>query len=347
MDVDLPASDESRGACTTCLESDPPPIQGGCACRSDAGLAHVGCRVKAAESKTRMVNDDWRVCSTCKQKFTGSMQQQLSIALSARVHALPVSDEGREAARQFATLLEITVQLDGWQYAAAERNARGLHETMRTTHGDEHESTLSAASLVATALARQGRYDEAVRIQRAVIEASKHEIESSMTNVGFLASSLSNQGQYADAKRLYGEAVEMSTRVRGAEHMCTLTLRSNAALNLGRMGNYAEAADAARGLVAVYTRVLGAEHPSTISGKSVLASSLFSLGRREEAVQLEREVLASRKRLFGDEGPATLWSVDNLASMLERHGAYAEAEGLWRGLYAHRRSSLGEGSHLS
>ena len=35
-------------ACIVCLDSDPPPIQSGCACRSDTGLAHVGCLIEKA-----------------------------------------------------------------------------------------------------------------------------------------------------------------------------------------------------------------------------------------------------------------------------------------------------------
>ena len=35
-------------ACIICLDSDPPPIQSGCACRSDTGLAHVGCLIEKA-----------------------------------------------------------------------------------------------------------------------------------------------------------------------------------------------------------------------------------------------------------------------------------------------------------
>jgi hypothetical protein len=34
-------STEPTGVCIIRLDSDPPPIQSGCACRSDGGLAHV------------------------------------------------------------------------------------------------------------------------------------------------------------------------------------------------------------------------------------------------------------------------------------------------------------------
>ncbi len=36
--------------CIVCLDSDPPPIQSGCACRSDTGLAHVGCLIENLSS---------------------------------------------------------------------------------------------------------------------------------------------------------------------------------------------------------------------------------------------------------------------------------------------------------
>jgi hypothetical protein len=36
------------GDCIICLTSDPRPIQSGCGCRGDAGLAHIECRIEAA-----------------------------------------------------------------------------------------------------------------------------------------------------------------------------------------------------------------------------------------------------------------------------------------------------------
>jgi hypothetical protein len=39
------------GACIICLDTSPPPIQSGCACRGDSGLAHIACLVRAAASQ--------------------------------------------------------------------------------------------------------------------------------------------------------------------------------------------------------------------------------------------------------------------------------------------------------
>ena len=66
--------------CIVCLDSDPPPIQSGCACRSDTGLAHVGCLVeKAVSQQPHRGNAVWWECQTCGQKFTGAMRMGLAV----------------------------------------------------------------------------------------------------------------------------------------------------------------------------------------------------------------------------------------------------------------------------
>ena len=47
--------------CTICLDGgdEPLPIQGGCGCRGDAGLAHVACRAEVATRKARGFHKGW------------------------------------------------------------------------------------------------------------------------------------------------------------------------------------------------------------------------------------------------------------------------------------------------
>jgi hypothetical protein len=72
--------------CFICLDSDPPPIQSGCACRSDTGLAHIGCLVeKAAAQQAHLDIKVWWECQTCGQDFTGSMRAGLAEAWCAQV----------------------------------------------------------------------------------------------------------------------------------------------------------------------------------------------------------------------------------------------------------------------
>ena len=88
-DAKRPRGDAAAGedaCCVICLDSRSSRfsgslIQSGCACRGDAGLAHVACRVKAAEwQAAEKKRKAWTHCQTCKQKFTGSMQLGLAEA---------------------------------------------------------------------------------------------------------------------------------------------------------------------------------------------------------------------------------------------------------------------------
>ncbi len=73
-------------ACIVCLDYDPPPIQSGCACRSDTGLAHVGCLIeKAVAQQPHRGNAVWRECQTCGQLFTGATRTGLADAWWSRV----------------------------------------------------------------------------------------------------------------------------------------------------------------------------------------------------------------------------------------------------------------------
>ena len=74
------------GACIICLDTSPPPIQSGCACRGDSGLAHIACLVQAAASQQAQRGSDvWQKCQTCKQYFTGAMRSGLAEAWRSRV----------------------------------------------------------------------------------------------------------------------------------------------------------------------------------------------------------------------------------------------------------------------
>ena len=69
------------GACIVCLEASPAPIQSGCACRGDSGLAHIDCLVRVAASQQAQRGTElWWLCQTCKQPFTGAMQAGLAEA---------------------------------------------------------------------------------------------------------------------------------------------------------------------------------------------------------------------------------------------------------------------------
>ena len=81
-----------RARAIACLDSDPPPIQSGCACRSDTGLVQVGCLIETALAAAQQPHPaggnavcQWGECQTRGQPFTGAMQTGLAGALWLRV----------------------------------------------------------------------------------------------------------------------------------------------------------------------------------------------------------------------------------------------------------------------
>jgi pentatricopeptide repeat protein len=222
------------GACIICFGDDPSPIQSGCACRGDAGLAHVECRTQDAAH--RMANskqrDGWWKCGTCGQNFTGTMQLGLAEAWWSSAQRLPNESERRSA----------------------------------------------AANILANALLKQGRYNE--------------------------------------AETMYRETLAVRQRVFGSEHADTLATVNNLANVLNAQCKYSEAETMCRETLAVRQRVLGSEHPSTLNTANNLAFALDLQGKYSEAETMYRETLGAQQRVFGSEHPSTLNTANNLAAAL-------------------------------
>ena len=163
----MPA-DES--ACTICLDTSPPPIQSGCACRGDGGLAHIDCRVQAAALQhAQRGNDVWRQCQTCQQEFTGAMRTGLAEAWRSRV-----ADQAAESAERVAAESNLAVcLLHQGKNAEAEPVLRELRELHIRVLGAQHPSTLMMAANLASSLSGQGKHADAERIERELLGVYK------------------------------------------------------------------------------------------------------------------------------------------------------------------------------
>jgi hypothetical protein len=106
------------GTCGICLGTEPHVIQSGCACRGDAGLAHVSCLAEAATHYVKVAtasgSDDefkrWHTCGICGQKFTGAMMTGLANTWWSKVRGRPREDRERFAASH---LLSQALYADG------------------------------------------------------------------------------------------------------------------------------------------------------------------------------------------------------------------------------------------
>jgi tetratricopeptide (TPR) repeat protein len=261
-----------EGSCIICFDGDPRPIQSGCACRGDAGLAHVECR--AMDAAHRMKNrgqfEGWWRCGTCKQRFTTAMRLGLACAWWSTAQQLPEEDEQRLRA---AGNLAIALDAQG-KHTEAEILYREVLAVRRRVQGPEHPRTLAMAMN--------------------------------------LAASLDDQGKYVEAETMYRDMLVVQRRVLGPEHPHTLTTAGNLASSLYRQGKYVENETMNRDVLAVRQRVLGPEHPETLRTAGNLANALNSQGKHIEAERMFHDVLVVQRRVLGPEHPDTLWTTEKL-----------------------------------
>ena len=132
---------DDRASCIICLDSSPSPIQSGCACRGDGGLAHVDCLVNAAASQqAQRGGDAWSRCQTCKQEFTGAMQMGLAEAWSRVAFQEAERKERLAAEGHLARCLS-----QRGRYLEAEQIQRKVLKSLTLVHGAEHPATLGGA----------------------------------------------------------------------------------------------------------------------------------------------------------------------------------------------------------
>ena len=146
------------GVCFVCLGTSPSPIQSGCACRGAAGMAHLCCRVEAAEALVEQKSSAewWWTCQTCKQQFTDKMRDGLANAWWSQVCDRAEDDDERlDAAGNLAVSLS-----DQGKFDEAEKMQREVLAVRKRVLGAEHPDTLSTAVNLAASLKRQGKHDE-------------------------------------------------------------------------------------------------------------------------------------------------------------------------------------------
>jgi tetratricopeptide (TPR) repeat protein len=264
--------------CTICLDTD--PIQSGCACRGDAGLAHIQCRAMAAAHRMTNSDDCWAVCTTCGQAFTGAMRAGLAEAWWSMAQRLPAASLERAAA---ADNMAIALNYQH-KFAEAEKMGRGTFAAWQRVLGREHPRTLSSALTLATALDGQDNFVEAEKILCDVLLVQRRVLgpDGSFVTAMKLASVLGRQGKHAEAEKGFREVLQIARRVLGPEHAFALSTADYLATALANQGKLAEAEQILCDVLPVQRRVLGPEHPQTLDTVRDLATVLANQGKHAE-----------------------------------------------------------------
>jgi tetratricopeptide (TPR) repeat protein len=321
------------GECVICYDGDeePRPIQSGCACRGNAGLAHVECR--AVDAAHRMANGKyiggWTKCGTCEQEFTGTMLLGLAKAWWSRVHHLPEENDERLSA---ASSLAGALFAKG-KFAKAETIYREFLAVRRRVFDPEHEDTLSATGNLATTLFCQGKHAEAEKMHRELhaieLRVRGPEHQATLSTAMNLASALRVQGKHAEAEIMYGQVLSVQRRVLGPEHPSTMKAAGNVAITLIDQRKYIDAETMFREIFALQKRVLGSDHPDTLTTAGNLAVALTNVEKFAEAEAMLRENLTIQQRVLGSKHPDTLRTATNLAACAQMGSLYLYYQGIY------------------
>ncbi len=229
--------------CTICLDGgdEPVPIQRGCACRGDAGLAHVACLAEVAARKSGGLHEGWLQCPTCGQRSTGAMDLGLQRALVHRMRTRPRHDSERLAAESNLG----NALLDAGQYDEAAGVLARVLAAMKRANGEDDEHTLLTATMLAATYHMQGRLAEAEELQVGVLEASQRvlgaEHPATLLNASNLAVMYIAQGRLTEAEALQVDTLEVSRRVLGAAHPRTVLTARGLAHTYTEQGRGADA----------------------------------------------------------------------------------------------------------
>jgi serine/threonine protein kinase len=181
---------------------------------------------------------------------------------------------------------------------AAERLFREALAMRQRLLPPDHPDVGAALSDLGSMLADQGALDEAETYERQGLAVLRGHPESDalarvLTNLGFLRY---QRMDYAQAEALFREALEVQTRVSGADHPLSLTTLNNLANAVSQQARFSDAEALFRRTVDDGRRILGDDHPDVARYLKNLGVNLLEQDRDAEAVGYLRDALARREK---------------------------------------------------
>ncbi|MEO3975026.1 FxSxx-COOH system tetratricopeptide repeat protein [Streptomyces sp. CAU 1734] len=252
--------------------------------------------------------------------------------------ALVTSDEGvRELivdrVRQLRRRGELSQALE-----LSERCVRGWSE-----HGDPDERwTLHMRFQIGNILRAQGRYEESLSLDTAVLERQldvlgDRDDQHVLMTTGSIAADLRGLGRFTEALEYDRETHRRYSEVYGDDHPRTLSTANNLAVSLRASGDYYAARDLDRRTLETREEILLPDHPLTIESAVNLGRDLWDCGDYTASVNLLKRAheRCLRNVELTEGAPTVLNTVKGLAGALRGAGRPAEAEQFTRHVLKH------------
>ncbi|KAI1667981.1 TPR protein [Pyrenophora tritici-repentis] len=270
--------------------------------------------------------------------------QQLLPHVERIFDAEPVTEDMLESWSQVLST-EAAYLCSRGRYNRAQQIATKAFSATKGALGMENRMTLGSAYTLAEVLHFQGKYKEAEKLHRQVIEGYAKlpgEQRYTLRGMSQLATVVEHQGRYEEAETLHRQALRGLEEVLGGQHMDVFGCMSGLASILRVQEKYEEAETIFRRALKGYEKKLEGRHPWIIAILNNLATVLQDQGKYEEAEKLHRQALKGFEEVLGERHPDTLKSVSNLAVVLDNQGKYEESEELNRYALKEYKEALGE-----
>ena len=211
--------------------------------------------------------------------------------------------------------------------------------------GDDHPAILDLRSALAFETGMQGRWREAERAYREIVETMRHVLgadhRSTLNAQHNLARTEIEQGRWAEAEAIYLEVLEARQRVLGPVHPATFSSRMHIAWAATEQGRWAEAEAIYVEVLEARQRVLGPDHLQTLESRYYVAWAAAEQERWAEAEPCLRDVLKDRRRILGADHPATLDTQRELARVAAGQRRWKDADATYRTVIEAERRVLG------
>ncbi|KAB5583696.1 hypothetical protein GE09DRAFT_1079792 [Coniochaeta sp. 2T2.1] len=237
-----------------------------------------------------------------------------------------------------AQFLLATLLLRKVLYRKAEIVAAEAVETTKSRLGPDHETTISAMTILARAYGKQGRYAETEKpqthIEQNLISTKGPDHGDTLECKRSRAITLHLAGQLQGAERILRTLVQAFKSKYGVHRVETLDCMCDLALVLTDQGHLEEADEIFVQTVEIYKSKLGAEHPKTIDAMSRLGRSVYLQYRLDEAEKLFVQVIEASKQ---QDAPGSMSAYTSgylciLATVFVEQGRLEEAEDILQGV---------------
>ncbi|KAI1877910.1 uncharacterized protein JN550_000092 [Neoarthrinium moseri] len=207
---------------------------------------------------------------------------------------------------------------------------------------------LVARRVLALALRRQDKLEDALKIQQVVVQEMtsnstlpQSQLEDVLLAEEELATIYRDLKRYDIACAIQIGVVQRSDSHFGANHLRSLHGQACLATILSRTRRYVEAADIESRILEVY-ETMYPDRPEIFTKKRNLAVSYYNLDRFDDAVELECDVLNGIRDLYGDDHLETAAAMHNLGATYFELGHMREAKSHLSNALSIRRITLGE-----